>query len=254
MSSRSRHRCTASSQSSSSVATSTLPCEHSASITIVCPSFANFTCTCCAVISTGAYRYPGFGVAYSRRMVFAVGQVTATVPPAVGITVGLAALVVGGAVVGGVVTVDTGAASGGTLVAGDEVSAVVDVAPGRDGPSGAGEIVGVTGAVVAVDIAAPSGRHSVVDDTANGATARSTALGDTMTASDVVSRVSTRFTAAHASPLVTTVPRIHAPARASRVRTETIVGGGGGRSVAGVSQIIHKSVPSMGTDRRSMRG
>jgi hypothetical protein len=62
-------------------------------------------------------------------------------------------------------------------------------------------------------------RDWVDDVLANGATARSTPRGDTMAPSLVVMRVSTRSTAAHASPLVTVVPRMHAPRATIRVRT-----------------------------------
>jgi hypothetical protein len=140
------------------------------------------------------------------------------VPPMVGITVvgvvvvGCGAVVVTATVGGGTEVVGLG---GGTVggVDGAPRSAVLWDATGLD-------VVALT-VVAGIEpgLALALGADSVVDETANGASARSTSLGDTTVSTRVVMPDSTRLTAAHASPLVTAVPRIHAPMMAIRVRT-----------------------------------
>jgi len=144
--------------------------------------------------------------------------VTPMVPPMVGMTVDCGPLVVlvgCGAVV---VTVTTGGGTtvvcwgGGRVVGGADgttPSAVVCGAPGAETVV-LGVVTGAEGVLTG---------NSVVDDTAKGASARSTSRGDTTISPRVVMPDSTFLTAPHASPLVTAVPRIHAPAMAIRVRT-----------------------------------
>lgn len=153
-----------------------------------------------------------------------VGQVTAMLPPIVGITVGGAPVVVVVAFGGAVevtATVGDGAGGGagravGGSVRGVEVGGEADA---DDGSVTAGTAVAAVGPGATPP---PLADSSVVEETANGASARSTSRGETTESLPVVIRVSTPLTAAHASPLVTAVPRIHAPTMAIRVRTAPV--------------------------------
>jgi hypothetical protein len=145
--------------------------------------------------------------------------VTAIVPPTVGITVGGGALAV---VVGCGVVVATEMVGGepATVVGGGAAVVVAtDGAPGSTVVGGAEATPGVATDGIVVGVGVPGFASSVVDETANGASARSTSRGDTTVSTRAVMPDSTRLTAAQASPLVTTVPRIHAPVMAIRVRT-----------------------------------
>ena len=123
--------------------------------------------------STGANTQPGFGVAYSRRIVFAVGQVTATLPPGVEVTMGVLVVVDGAG--GGAVVVGTAAVGRATAIVGGIVVDGPGPAMGaKDEGFGMVPVVVarvVTTVVVVSDEATTSGRNAVVDETASGATA-----------------------------------------------------------------------------------
>ncbi len=150
-----------------------------------------------------------------------VGHVTPMLPPIVGITVGGAPTVV-------VVTVG-GAVEVTDEVGGEAGGGAARVVGGSVGPSEVGGTAdAVDGTVTAATVVGPGATpppladSSVVEETANGASARSTSRAETTESLRVVIRVSTPPTAAHASPLVTAVPRIHAPTMAIRVRTSPV--------------------------------